>query len=77
MKKFGEEPEEADKFGFRQIESEIMTRQEVRKFVKDSCKYKNSMVNRVLYSMGIMSFQKRTNIKISKIHVASPNEGFL
>lgn len=59
MKKFGEEPEKADKFGFRQTEFEIMTRQEVRKFVKDSCKHKNSMVNKVLYSMGMCLSKKK------------------
>lgn len=32
MNKFSEEPERADKFSFRQIKSETMTRQEVRKF---------------------------------------------
>lgn len=61
MKKFCEEPEEANNFGFRQTESEIMTRQEVRKFIINNCKYKNSMVNRVQYSMGMMSFDQ--NVK--------------
>lgn len=63
MNKFGERPEKADKFGLRQTESESMTRQEVRTFIPDSCKYGNSMVNRVQCSMGLISFQKRTGIK--------------
>lgn len=49
MNKFGEGPEKADKIGFRQKESEIMTRQEVRKCVIDSCKYGHSMMKSPMF----------------------------